>query len=508
MKKRLIVLTVLIALLVPTLTAQGGGFGASVMEWVRDHVGMEIGSVMIDGTSYSKVVVSPEVRIGRLELGLYLPVIYSSDLFDPSSWYRPKGNNEWDFGAAYWGSDNVKGALDLAADLILKIKYLEYGEPLEDIFFIKLGNLHGLSIGHGLIMRDYRNDSDFPSVRRVGVNTGIDFGGFGFEALVNDLPIPQIYGTRLYFRPFKASKLAIGVSGVADIDAAAELEGTIYDGLAGSFGFLGAGLDLDLPIIKSSPALGLRAFADVAATIPYLGSAVINPDTGLPISEGLKTELLWDGGPHNWGAATGFMGNLAFIDWRLEYRYFTGLFRPAFFDATYERTRSSLVQDYLPYLDGTKQISSDAPTVMGIYGEAGFSLFKDKLSLVAGYMWPWTPKDGFTISADADDELRAGLLLKRGLVPVVDLAGAIYYDKRGIVNSIQTNSFTFFDEKTAFAGEIEIPIPKTPNLAIGLIFKMVAARNPATGQVIYVSDDPTKGVKMEPTVTLETRFRF
>ena len=123
--KRFIVVVVLAALLSPAVMAQSGGFGASIMGWMRDHAGMEIGSVTIDGVSYSKVVVSPEVRIGRLELGFYLPVIYSSDLFDPSSWYRPKGNNEWDFGSAYWGDDNFKAALDLATDLILKIKYLE-----------------------------------------------------------------------------------------------------------------------------------------------------------------------------------------------------------------------------------------------------------------------------------------------------------------------------------------------------------------------------------------------
>jgi hypothetical protein len=39
--------------------AQSGGFGASIMGWMRDHAGMEIGSVTIDGVSYSKVVVSP-----------------------------------------------------------------------------------------------------------------------------------------------------------------------------------------------------------------------------------------------------------------------------------------------------------------------------------------------------------------------------------------------------------------------------------------------------------------
>jgi len=504
--KRTLSLLTLILLLTHAAAAQGGGFGASVMDWMRDNVGMEIGSVTIDGNSYSKVVAAPEVKIGRLELGLYLPVIYTRDLFDPSSWYRPKGNNEWDFGGAYWGTDTVKGILDVAADIILKIKYLEYGEPLEDKFFVKLGNLHGLTIGHGLIMRDYRNDGDFPSIRRVGVNTGYDFGAFGFEALVNDLPLPQIYGTRLYFRPLKGSKLAVGASGVFDTDAGAELKGTAYDGAAGNFSFLGAGLDLDYPIIKSTAALGLRAFADVAATLPYLKSTVVNPSTGITIDSGLKTEMLWDSGPHNWGAATGFLGNFLFIDWRLEYRYFTGLFRPSFFDSTYERTRASLVMDYLPYLDGTAQVS-DAPSVMGIYGEAGFSLFKDKLSLVAGYMWPWTPEDGFAISAHADDELRAGLAIKRGLVPVVDLAGSVYYEKRGLVNAIVNDSFEFFDERTAFAGEIEIPIPKTPNLAVGLVFKMVAARD-SSGNTVYVGNDPAKGVKMSPTITLETRFRF
>ena len=40
------------------------------------------------------------------------------------------------------------------------------------------------------------------------------------------------------------------------------------------------------------------------------------------------------------------MGNVLFIDWRLEYRYFTGVFRPAFFDSGYERQAPSLVQEW------------------------------------------------------------------------------------------------------------------------------------------------------------------
>ena len=225
--KRIILFIALLTLLAPaSLLAQAGGPAASVMAWMKDNMGMEIGSVTIDGTSYSKVVLAPEVRIGRLKLGLYLPVIYNDDLFNPSTWYEPGGNNEWDFGARYWGTNTFKAVMDVAADLVLKVKYLEYGQPLEDPFFVKIGNLHDLTIGHGLIMRNYRNDSDFPSIRRTGVNTGIDFGRFGFEALANDLPVPEVFGARLYFRPIKNSKLAFGISGVADLAASKDLAGT------------------------------------------------------------------------------------------------------------------------------------------------------------------------------------------------------------------------------------------------------------------------------------------
>jgi hypothetical protein len=507
--KRTIALIALIALLAPAVIfAQGtnGGPGEAVMKWLRENMGMEMGSVTINDVSYSKVVLQPEVRMGRLKMGFYLPVIYSDDLFNPGSWYQPGGNNEWDFGAQYWGTDTFEAIKDTAADVILKVKYLEFGQPLEDPFFVKVGNLHDLSIGHGLIMRDYRNDTDFPSIRRIGVNTGFDFGGIGFEALANDLPAAEIVGARIYFRPIKKFKLAIGLSGVADLAAAKDLAGTAYAPAVDNFMFVSPGLDLDLPIIKSNEILSIRAFADAALTVPYVKADFAGPNG--TVTEGFRTDLVWDGTtPRNWGAAAGLMGNVLFIDWRMEYRYFTGIFRPSFYDSTYERSRATYVMDYIGYLDGSTSISN-APTVMGIYGEAGFSLLKDKLTLKAGYMWPWNPALGFTFDQDTDDELHAGLVIKKGLIPVLDIAGAVYYDKRGLVNSLKEGTFVFFDEKTAFAGEIEIPVPSTPNLAVGVIFKTVAKRDANTGNLVYINDDPTKGVEMLPSITIETRFRF
>lgn len=504
--KKIVAFSLLLALMIPFAAFAQEGIGAGILGWARENLAMEMGSVTIDGVGYSKIVLAPEVRMGRLKLGLYLPVIYKDDLFNPSTWYAPGGNNEWDFGAAYWGTDTMKALMDVASDLVLKIKYLEYGQPLEDKFFLKVGNLHDLTIGHGLIMRNYRNDTDFPSIRRTGVNVGYDFGAVGFEALANDLPFPEIVGTRLYVRPIKGFKLAVGLSAVADLNAGKDLAGTTWETAGKNLVFIGSGLDLDLPIIPANPVLGIRAFADAAVTLPYVKADFASPNNASIVTQGFRTDLIWDNaGPHNYGAAAGFLGNVLFINWRLEYRYFTGIFRPSFFDSTYERARSLFVQEYVGYLDGTNAINS-APTVMGVYGEAGVSLFKDKLSFSAGYMWPWSFDAGFSLG-DADDELHAGIVLKKGLIPKINVAGAVHYDKWGLVNQLTNGTFQFFDAKSALSGEIEIPVPSTPNLAVGVIFKTVVARD-AAGNVLYVDDDPSKGVKIAPAITIETRFHF
>ena len=68
------------------------------LEPVKDFLGMEIGSITIDGKTYSKVLLQPEFAIGDLQLSLYLPVVYETDLFNPDDWHHPAGNDEWSFG--------------------------------------------------------------------------------------------------------------------------------------------------------------------------------------------------------------------------------------------------------------------------------------------------------------------------------------------------------------------------------------------------------------------------
>lgn len=480
------------------------------LKWLGDILGMEVGTLRVGETQYSKVSFTPEVRIGRLKLGLYLPFIYQSDLFDPSDWYHPEGNDEWSFGSGLWQSDPFTAFLDALKDTALKIKYIEFGQQLEDPFFFKVGNLESLTIGHGLLMRNYRNNTEFPAVRRVGFNLGVDLGGLGFEALVNDLASPRLFGSRLYVRPIRASKLAFGVSAVLDTNPGKDLPlmpGTGAAFQTGDMMFLGAGVDMDLPIIPRGAVMGLRAYAGAAATMPWTQKEFTSNDK--TISAGLKYDMVWnDGKPTNWGANAGLMGNILFLDWRAEYRYFTGMFKPSYFDPLYERTSGSSALEFVQYLDGTKSFS-DLPSFSGIYGEAGFTILFGKLTFAAGYLWPFVPGTPILDPVVlANDKLEASLKVRKGLIPFLDLAGSISYTRRSLVKSILDGNFSWFDANSILAGELLLPVPKTPNLDIAIIFQTIVERD-ASGSVIYVEDgNPASGVKVRPGIGFETRVHF
>ncbi|MEA1911912.1 MAG: FecR family protein, partial [Spirochaetota bacterium] len=72
---------------------------SAMMKAISDMLGLEIGTVTIDGDTYSKAIIQPTFNVGKLKLSLYLPIVYQTDLFDPEDWYQPEGNNEWSFGA-------------------------------------------------------------------------------------------------------------------------------------------------------------------------------------------------------------------------------------------------------------------------------------------------------------------------------------------------------------------------------------------------------------------------
>ncbi len=487
----------------------GDGPGAEFMANLAEAVGLEIGSISLEGQTYSKLIAQPVFTVGKLRAGLYLPVIYSGNLFDSDDWYKPGGNNEWSFGTDQdWSGEPLVALADLAGDLTLKIKFVEWGD-LRDPFFFKVGNLNTLQLGHGLLMRNYANDTDFPAIRRIGFNLGYDFGRFGFEALTNDLAGPEIFGTRLYARPFGGFPLAIGVSGAADIAPARDLPELVDETpvfvteRAVDPIFMNVALDLDLPIIERD-ALSLIVFGDVGGLLPYLRNSEGDLESGFQVQA--LTQDTADGTElRNYGIATGIFGNAAILDYRLEFQNYHGIFEPAFYDANYDRTRGEKVRETVAYLQNPE---SDAylNQTMGVYGEAGFTI-AGLVRLDAGYRWPWTrdPETDSFVMGD-NDYLVAGLGLKEGLLPLDITAGFSYersYFVPTLLNETGFEGARLFDENTVVKGEIVYPVAPIMDIVASVTTTVV---RDSEGNIEYEDRNGQLRPKFGPVVSIETRI--
>ncbi|MDZ7793820.1 MAG: hypothetical protein U5P10_09075 [Spirochaetia bacterium] len=456
----------------------------------------EIGTVTMQGRTYSKAVVKPQFEIGKLKLGLYLPVVYNDDLFDYGQWYRPAGNNEWSFGSDYeWSSEPGEAAQDALIDLALKIHYLEWGEQ-RDPFFLKLGNLHNMTIGHGTIMKNFANDLEFPSVRRVGLNMGIDREKSGFEVVVNDIAQPEIFGGRIYFRPI--GRFAIGASSILDIDPISTLEGSSQE-IAGvdSMRFVTFGADMELPIFEND-VLSIIPFADAAAMVPQKNGEMqwdmVYNSEGDSFADSVR----------NYGLTSGIFGNLLSVDYNLEWRYYHGVFRPTFFNSTYERNRGTLAKEtdaYLTDLDAGTTSSDYEDSVMGIYGSA-HTVLLNLVDVKAGYMWPWRSIDELEDPDNFNDEFSLSVYLLPEAAGFTKVYGGFEYSRTNFIPAFTEDELSLFDAYTSVKGEIVYPV--APSLDIAAIIS-TSIRQDDAGNIVYDTDgDP----EIVPNITIETRVHF
>ncbi len=480
-------------------------------EWVkalRQMLGMEIGTVTIGDITYAKAILQPVIKFDDFRLVLYLPIIYQSNMFDPQDWYQPDGNNEWSFGSDPKYKDDLGGRIgDIFADLILKIKSLEYGQ-LRDDFFIKLGNLDDITIGHGLIMRDYANDSEFPAIRRLGFNLGMDFNTVGFELMCNDLAQaargkPEIMGARFYVRPAgKSFPLAFGLSAVVDLNPANSLEGYTGPTTTGDPVFFNFGLDTEFPLVETD-AFGLVLFADVACMLPYFREKVAGG-----IDSGFAFDAIWHGPSgdetlSNYGIAAGLLGNVGEFDWRLEARYSTGMFKPAFYNALYDRLRGPYIYDVIDYLLNPGTAENMAST-FGIYGEGKYT-WEKVLSFTAGYLLPLNLEDGNVTMGD-DDYLILQFTLEPGVIPVVGIYFQISYERTRFIQTLaegEQNNLNLFDENTVIKTAVGYPLTENINIIFYLTSSLM--RDTETGDIVY---DGSGRPKVATTISFETQISF
>lgn len=487
------------------------GFADRLFSRLARATGLQIGSVTLDQQTYGQVVFQPRITAGDFELAFYLPITYRSNLFDPNEWYQPAGNNEWSFGTDQdWSDDPQEALTDLAIDIALKIRYLQYRDR-GDPFFIKLGNMNSFTIGQGLLMRNYANDSDFPSVRRMGFNMGLDRTAWGIEAFVNDLLAPDIYGGRLYFRPAApAIPAAVGFSAITDqapagtITAETALENdALRAAREADPTFVNAAVDLEIPIVRRD-IFSLIGFAEAGALIPYVRSAT-ELDGNL-VSSGTKTNAMVDfesGDMRNYGWTSGIRGGLLVFDYRLAYQYYDGTFRPGFYGPSYDRLRGTLAAETITYLANTED-DRYKNTIMGVEGELGATLF-GALYLGAGYLWPWEVEPSGSWKPYPEDELTVRFRLQEGVIPL-GLGLGFEYRRRYLAASIGEwggySSDDLFDANTTLDGYVSYPLTDF----ISIVARVsTAAQRDAEGELIY---DNEGRPKMAPTVMIQTEIGY
>ena len=476
----------------PSAPAQGS-FMDGVFAALHNVLAFEVGTITIDGQPYGMAVLEPTFTTGKLKMALYLPIIYQSNMLDPADWYHPGGNDEWSFGTDQ-GGDAGRVVADFTRDLLLKFKYVEYGRQ-RDPFFFKLGNLEDITIGHGLVMRNFANDADFPSVRRVGVNIGADFADGGFEAMVSDavpniingtVYPPDVMGARFYVRPVPGFRGALGISTIVDLNPAADYfspDGASAPPAAGSPIFVFPGADLDIPFVESD-SFGLVFFTDTAFFLPILRSSPADL-AFTSLQSGFQSPAIWSPSSaiklKNWGASAGFFGNLIIPDftWRLEYRIYTGAFTPELYDSSYVRTRNLYVLNTLSYLTDPTNPAFNVYN-MGIYGEAGFTLGKI-FSLKAGYFWPWVadPSTGVWATSESNpDRFVASFELMKGAIPFVNLSGALSYERTNLFYGSTPASLNdaFFSPYSDFTARITYSV--SPIMDISLLYTITPVFNP------------------------------
>ncbi len=284
-----------------------------------------ISSETLDGEVWNKVLISPTFKLGDLTLSLYLPMYFKdmTNVFMPNTWYNA---SEWNFGTGTNGQ-NID-IPDIFHDLLLKLRYVQYKNKM---ISFKLGSIPDMTLGHGSLINGYANDLQFPAQRKVGIELGMDFGVFGFQALVADMfPFEEnttkLAGARLFVRPFFGKgfvgNLGFGLSGFLDWEPRIDTNITAMQDA--TFGYA---LDVDFPMVDL-PIFTMTLFADVA-TLGYIDSkttnAVYYPDFSKP----------------NIGVFAGATGKIIIVDYRAEFRMLNNGFIPNYVDKFYDVSKGS-----------------------------------------------------------------------------------------------------------------------------------------------------------------------
>jgi hypothetical protein len=205
--------------------------------------------------------------------------------------------------------------------------------------------------------------------------------------------------------------------------------------------------------------------------IPYFRE---EPTTiAVPGLSGLAMDAVWyDGKPRNWGVDAGILGKLLVLDYRLDFLYSHGTYRPFFYGPLYDVESLFYVDELVSYLSDPTLAKWDTQK-MGVYGELGYTL--DKVFYISGgYEWNW-PINPATDSLWPEDMLWVELGIFEDLLP---LYGSVAVTKKDFASAwINYNNGLapypdkpkFLDTNLILSGELVYPV--APFMELALVFQ-------------------------------------
>lgn len=220
---------IVVILLIVNHLAFAQGFGSIPMPEDRQISG-GLGITWIDDQPYTTFTLAPDVSLGKIGFGLNIQL-----LMDQSNNFKLR-------------TDEYKGG----AGILRAIRYVRYGQK-NDPFYARVGTLENAVLGHGFLVWNYNNASNYDK-RKVGLALDADLKKGGFETIFSNFNLNEMYAFRLYIRPLQFthpdlpffSNLRFGFSMVKDHNLPSwEIPGEKKDLTA-------IGLDVDIPVFKTS----------------------------------------------------------------------------------------------------------------------------------------------------------------------------------------------------------------------------------------------------------------
>ena len=386
-------------------------------------MGLGIGSATLDGVLYNQLALRPEINIWKVGIGLDL-VLY----VDNEGNMR---NEEWD----------IENDPALLLDKILYVRYGDISDPL----WIKYGSIEGKTMGYGGLMNGYSNMMEFPTVRRVGINTGFNIGPVGGELFLSNLKDISrggtIGGLRMAYTVSDDLPITIGVNYITDANMFSGLKDKDGDSYPDAFddfpddstlwndtdgdgwpdpghgdSILDSLIDIDADgdniidsdenfddiDLKATP-FSLRNNKAVTNALSFdIGYPILSSDMISLQVYGEYNSLTFPGvstadstfnRPDRSGSGITLPGLrstlFGILDLSLEYRMINGSYVPQFFDQAYDLNRvvTNTIdgQTYVRTKDMVVfDTYTDSANSSGLFGSAGLSLF-NLISFTASY---------------------------------------------------------------------------------------------------------------------------